>query len=243
MNRWVHSRTPEADFEFDHAPRANESVALTSTSRHPEGAAYFTTFRWDFDNDGTFETDSTPSKSVPHVFTAPGQAVVGLEASKPGGDKASVYYAFDVGADPNAPAPVVTPPAADSTTPPPAVTKPTVRLATILNARRPKVSKKGRFKIRVSFTASAPAGTAVVEVFRGKRKVGTAKGLRPPRRLASDDDQAEQDGPEAAQAQQDQAPEGHGAGPRGQDDPAHEDDHDPALGTTGSRGTARAPRA
>jgi secreted trypsin-like serine protease len=177
LNDWVHERTPEADFNFSHAPRANESVALTSVSRHPEGDDYFTTFKWDFDKDGTFETASTPSKSVPHVFPAAGEQVVGLEASKPGGDKASIYYAFDVGADPNAPAPVVVPPAATSTTPPPAVTSPTRRLATILNAKRPKVSKKGRFKIRVSFDATAPAGTAVVEVYRGKRKVGTAKGF------------------------------------------------------------------
>lgn len=173
LNGWVHARTPEADFDFDHAPRANESVALTSISHHPEGAGYFTTFKWDFDNNGTFETDSTPSKSVPHVFPAAGQQVVGLEASRPGGDTASVYYAFNVGEDPNAPPP----PAAISTTPPPAVTAPAARLATILAATRPKVSKKGRFKIRVNFASSAPRGLAVVEVFRGRKKIGTAKGF------------------------------------------------------------------
>ncbi len=177
LNGWVHSRTPEADFDFDHAPRANESVTLTSTSRHPEGAGYYTTFKWDFDNDGIFETSSTPSKSVPHVFPAPGEQVVGLEASKPGGDKASIYYAFDVGEDPNAPPPTPPPAAVVSTTPPPAVTAPAARLATILAAKRPKVSKKGRFKIRVNFASTAPRGLAVVEVFRGRRKLGTAKGF------------------------------------------------------------------
>ncbi len=180
MNRWVHERTPEADFEFDHAPRANEPVTLTSTSTHPEdvpgGAEYFTTFRWDLDNDGTFETASpTGSKSVSRTYPAPGGAVAGLEASKPGGDKAKVYYAFDVGADPNTPpvtpAPVTPPP------PPPPVTQPaTVHLATILNARRPKVSRTGRFKIRVNFHITAPPGIAVVEVFRGGRKIGIARG-------------------------------------------------------------------
>jgi secreted trypsin-like serine protease len=176
LNGWVHSRTPEADFDFDHAPRANESVTLTSISRHPEGAGYYTTFKWDFDNDGTFETNSSPSKSVPHVFPAPGEQVVGLQASKPGGDTASIYYAFDVGGDPNAPPPPPPPPAVTSTTPP-AVTAPAPRLATILSAKRPKVSKKGRFKIRVSFASTAPKGLAVVEVFRGKKKIGTAKGF------------------------------------------------------------------
>jgi trypsin len=178
LNKWVHDRTPEADFTFDHAPRANEPVTLTSTSHHPDDPDGFTTFSWDLDNDEAFDDASGTSKSVTHTFPTAGEAIVGLEASKPStGDKASIYYSFEVGADPNAPAPVVTPPATVSSTPPPAVTKPTVRLATILNAKRPKVSKKGRFKIRVTFAASAPAGTAVVEVYRGKRKVGTAKGF------------------------------------------------------------------
>jgi hypothetical protein len=57
------------------------------------------------------------------------------------------------------------------------VRAPATRLATIVNATRPKVSKKGRFKLRVNFARSAPRGLAVVEVFRGKRKIGTAKGF------------------------------------------------------------------
>jgi len=174
LNAWVHEKTPEADFTFDHAPRANEPVTLTSISRHPEGQAYFTTFRWDLDNDGAF--DDATGKSAAQTYAAAGEAVAGLEASKPGGDTARIYYAFEVGADPNAPAAVVVPSAPAGTTPP-AVTGPTPRLATILNVTRPKVSKKGRFKIRVNFSASAPGGTAIVEVLRGKRKVGTGKAL------------------------------------------------------------------
>ena len=65
-----------------------------STSRHPEGAGYFTTFRWDLDNDGAF--DDANGRSISHAFPTAGEAVAGLEASKPGGDKASIYYAFDV---------------------------------------------------------------------------------------------------------------------------------------------------
>jgi secreted trypsin-like serine protease len=176
LNGWVHRRTPEADFTFDHAPRANEPVTLTSISHHPDDPDGFTNFSWDLDNDGAFDDATGTSKSVTHTFPTAGEAIVGLEASKPAtGDKASVYYAFDVGADPNAPAAVVTPPATISTTPPPAVTA-KGPLATILSAKRPKVSKKGRFKIRVNFSASAPPGIAVVEVFRGKKKIGIAKG-------------------------------------------------------------------
>ena len=39
---------------------------------------------------------------------------------------------------------------------------------------RPKV-RGGRFRIRVSFRSDAPAGTAVITVLRGKRKVGSAR--------------------------------------------------------------------
>jgi hypothetical protein len=176
LNDWVHDRTPEADFNFDHAPRANEPVTLTSTSHHPDDPNGFTNFSWDLDNDGAFDDATGTSKSVTHTFPSAGEGVVGLEASKPStGDKASVYYAFDVGADPNTPPPP--PPAAAISTTPPPVAKPAGPLATILNARRPKVSKKGRFKIRVNFAASAPTGIAVVEVYKGKRKVGTARGF------------------------------------------------------------------
>jgi hypothetical protein len=53
--------------------------------------------------------------------------------------------------------------------------KPAVRLATISSARRPKVGRRGRFTIRVRFARTAPRGVAVIEVFRGKRKIGIAR--------------------------------------------------------------------
>jgi Trypsin len=174
LNSWVHSRTPEADFNFDHAPRANEPVTLTSISRHPlpEGDAYFTTFNWDLDNDGAF--DDATGKSISHAFPTAGQQVVGLEASRPGGDKATVYYAFDVAPDPNAPPP---PPAAAPavvTPPVPVAAPPAAKLATILASGKPKV-KRGRFSLRISFARTSPPGIAVIEVFKGKRKIGTAR--------------------------------------------------------------------
>ena len=173
LNTWVHSRTPEADFTLSHKPRANEPVTLTSISTHPEGDDYFTTFRWDLNNDGIF--GDLVGKSVSFKFPSPGEAVAGLQASRPGGDRAEIYYAFDVDPDPNAP-----PPAQSSTTPP--VATPPVKtgpLATILVSGRPKVSK-GKFRIRVNFAKAAPTGTAVIEVYRGKRRIGIARtGVRP----------------------------------------------------------------
>ena len=175
LNGWVHGRTPEADFTFNHAPRANEPVKLTSISRHPPpgtaGDDYFTTFRWNFDDDALF--DDATGKTVQHTFATPGVYVVGLEASKAGGDRASAYFAFKVAPDPNAPPPGSgTPPA---TTPPPGTTlAPTAPLATISSAKRPKVSR-GHFRVRVKFARTAPRGTAVVEAFRGKRLIGIGR--------------------------------------------------------------------
>ena len=171
LNSWVHDRIPEADFEFSHAPRANEPVTLTSISRHPEGADYFKLVRWDFDEDRFF--DDAFGQSVTYTFPAPGEYVVGIEASTAGGDKTSAYFAFNVAPDPNAPpAGQLAPPA---TTPTPAATaRPAGFLATIHAAKRPKV-KRGRFNISVRFAPTAPAGVAVVEVYRGKRKIGIAR--------------------------------------------------------------------
>ena len=35
--------------------------------------------------------------------------------------------------------------------------------------------RHGRFHIRVNFAADAPKGRAIIEVLRGKKKIGTAK--------------------------------------------------------------------
>ena len=166
LNRWVHDRTPEANFKFNHPPRANEPVTLTSTSDHPDGAAYFTTFRWDLDGDGDFDRSG---RSVTTTFPTAGRHVVGIEASKAGGDKATAYFAFNVGADPDASPPNLT------ATPPAATPQRAEFFATIHAAKRPKV-RRGRFNISVRFARTAPAGVAVVEVFRGRRRIGIARG-------------------------------------------------------------------
>jgi Trypsin len=168
LNDWVHDRTPEADFDLSHQPRAGERVTLTSSSRHPEGAGYFTTFRWDLDNDGSF--DDANGRSISHAFSTAGEAVAGLEASKPGGDKASIYYAFDVERAPGGGTTTTTTPLV------PAVALPAKKapFATILAAKRPKV-KRGHFAIRIRFAKTAPKGTAVIEVYRGGRRIGIAR--------------------------------------------------------------------
>ena len=173
LNTWVHARIPEADFTLSHQPRVSEAVRLTQTSRVPTGDPPFTIFRWDLDNDGGFDDATGPS--ILHTYTNVGEAVAGLEASTTAGDKAVIYYAFDVEPNPNLVPPAQTPTGPGTTTPPP-TTNPVASppLATILNARRPKV-RRGRFPIRIRFAQAAPAGTAVIEVYRGKRRVGIAR--------------------------------------------------------------------
>jgi hypothetical protein len=178
LNSWVHSRTPEADFDFNHTPRATEPVTLASVSRHPEGADYFTTFNWDLDGDGAF--DDALGKSVTHSFPSAGDAIVGLEASKPGGDRAKVFYRVAIGAAPAATGSATSTTAAPPTTPTPTPTTPVVatpsRLATLLIGRTATVDRLGRFGIRVNFSALAPAGkSATVTVKKGSLKLGSAR--------------------------------------------------------------------
>ena len=171
LNHWVHSRTPEADFDLSHQPRAGEPVTLTSTSRHPEGADYFTTFRWDLDNDGAFD-DATGKRDLARLPEPRAQAVAGLEAST-----ARRRQGVDLLRVRRRARPRTRPGTHDAD---PGRARPSRRrprpapLATILAAKRPKV-KRGHFPIRVRFAKTAPKGTAVIEVYRGGRRIGIAR--------------------------------------------------------------------
>jgi hypothetical protein len=181
LNKWVHDRTPEANFAFESGkqPQATVPFALIATPDHPEGDDYFTAFKWDLDGDGVF--DDASGRRIVMTVGAPGEAVVGIQASKPAagsepkGDTASAYFAFDVLDAPTMGQPTPPGPPAVAATPTPTA-NPVARspLATILNARRPKV-RRGRFPIRIRFADSAPAGTAVIEVYRGARRIGIAR--------------------------------------------------------------------
>ena len=50
-----------------------------------------------------------------------------------------------------------------------------LRPATILVSGNRATVRRGKFKVRINFSATAPTGKATVEVFRGKRKIGTGK--------------------------------------------------------------------
>jgi hypothetical protein len=167
LNTWVHDRTPEANFEFESGlqPRADVPFALVSTSHPAKGAPDFTTFRWDLDDDRDDAFNDASGKRIVVNFHEPGIHVVGIEASTPGGDRTSARFAFDV--LPAASPEVATP----MTTVAPPAKQP---FATILAAKRPKV-KRGHFAIRIRFARTAPKGTAVIEVYRGGRRIGIAR--------------------------------------------------------------------
>ena len=176
LNDWTLDRTPRASFDLDHAAVATQAVTLFSTSEHPEGPSGFTTFKWDLDQDGQF--DDATGASLVQTFPTAGQRVVGIEASKPGADVARFYGAFNVAA-----APIVTPPPAGGgggSTPPPSgggQTPPPPVVARLATLKSPKSLKarKGRFNVKVSFDATAPAGTATLTVLLKGKKIGSAR--------------------------------------------------------------------
>jgi hypothetical protein len=167
LNEWVLSRTPRARFSVAGSPQATVPVTLSDASSHPE-PGHFTQFDWDFDRDGQFDDGS--GSSIQRTFPSPGTVVVGLAASRPGGDRATFYGQFDVGPAPPPPAPP--PPATASSAPTGTVSQALARI--VANAR--SRIRRGRFAIRVNFADNAPAGkTATIDVLRGNRKLGSAK--------------------------------------------------------------------
>ena len=243
LNDWVHARTPEADFDFvSHAAARERAVDADLDVAASRGRRLLHRLQA-----GTSTTTAIrrPSRRERDAQLTRPAGEAGRRASRPPGPAAtgrSIYYSFDVVPDPNV-APAGRPARSPRRPRPAAVAKPAARLATISAAKRPKVGAAGRFTIRVRFARTAPRGIAVVEVFRGKRKIGIARTRV--RRGGSKrvTGEAHTDGQAAAAAQHDQAAEGQGARARRAHGAAHEDADDQALGTTGSRGTARAPRA
>lgn len=150
LSSWVHARIPRASFVLNHAPLATQPVTLTSTSTHPEGAGYFTSLLWDLDGDGQF--DDAAGAAVSHTFPTPGAVSVGLEASKPGGDRVVSRRTIDLGPVP----PVVVP------------------AARISNAKK-KEGNKGTRAMVFQVRLSAPTSSTVTVGF--VTRTGTAKRL------------------------------------------------------------------
>ena len=117
LNGWVNARIPHVSFDLNHAAVATQPVTLVSSASDPDGPGYFTTFKWDTDDDGSF--DDATGTSITRTFPSAGQRVIGVQASKTGGDVVSFYGGFNVAAAP-APTPTPTPSPAPAPTPTPA---------------------------------------------------------------------------------------------------------------------------
>ena len=172
LNQWVRDRVPMARASVaDSTVDTGQAVTFSVTTTNP-GFPAFTNFAWDFDSDGlTDTTGANPS----HAYPTAGNFVARVTATRSGqADTAVAKVAVNVAQPPV----VVTPPppAPIVTTPAPPSTEPTPRtgLATILTLKTPQV-RRGRFLMRINFAQDAPAGNAFVEVFRGKKKIGTAR--------------------------------------------------------------------
>jgi secreted trypsin-like serine protease len=165
INKWVRDRVPMARANVSNtSPQPNQAVTFTGSTQnaalHP---VTFTDLAWNF-GDGTATVHGA---SPTHTYAAAGSYVARLTASTSGADIAVAKVRVNVASPPPPPPPVVAPA-------PIAPQPPSSPSARILASGKPLVTH-GRFHIRVNFAADAPTGTAIVEVFRGKKRIGTAK--------------------------------------------------------------------
>jgi secreted trypsin-like serine protease len=165
INKWVRDRVPMARATVSNtSPQPNQSVTFTGSTQnaalHP---VTFTDLAWNF-GDGTAAVHGA---SPSHAYSAAGSYIARLTASTTGADTVVAKVRVNV-ASPPPPSPPVAQPAPIPPQPP------AKGSARILASGKPLVTR-GRFHIRVNFTAGAPKGTAIIEVFRGKKKIGTAK--------------------------------------------------------------------
>jgi secreted trypsin-like serine protease len=167
LNSWVRERVPMAGASA--SPRAaqpGQTVAFSAVTRNASlNPVTFTDLTWNFG-------DGSPSQTgakVSHAYAKAGSYTARFDAATAGddGDTAVAKVRVNVASPPPPPPPVVQPA-------PIAPQRPAKGSARILASGEPLVTH-GRFHIRVNFTAGAPKGTAIIEVFRGKKKIATAK--------------------------------------------------------------------
>jgi hypothetical protein len=172
LNAWVRSRVPMARATVsDSTPDPGQAVTFSATTAHP-GIPAFTHLDWDFDSDGV--TDGGGANPT-HAYPTAGNYIARVTASGTGEDTAVAKVAVHV-AQPPVVTPISTPAPVVPQSPAPPATSPIPRagLATILSVNRPQV-RHGRFKLRINFAQDAPPGIAVIEVFKGKKKIGSAR--------------------------------------------------------------------
>jgi len=85
----VQNRAPTADFGLQATPAIVGASTVLDSGLSVDLDGTITNREWDFDNDGTYETGSSASPTVTHVFPASGTYTVGLRVTDNGGDSAT----------------------------------------------------------------------------------------------------------------------------------------------------------
>ncbi len=167
LNGWVRGRRASVDFaEAPSAPVAGQNAVFSATGA---GAAP----QWDFDGDGQFDDGS--GSTVSHAFPGAGAYRVTLRMTDAEGEPATREHTVVVNAAQN-PVPTPSPTPTPTPTPAPPDLAPAPPPANLIVGKTATVDRKGRFGIRINFSAFAPAGkTAVVTARKGASKLGSVK--------------------------------------------------------------------
>jgi hypothetical protein len=164
LNQFVRSLVPSVSLKAStRGPETGQEVSFSATASRPADVPAFTDLAWDFGDGSPVQHGA----AVSHHYTAPGAYTARVTATSSGPDTATSKVRINVSTPPPPAPPVVAPPVVTKPTP----TGPAARISA---SGRPKV-RGGRFRIRISFAATAPRGTAVITVLRGSRKVGSAR--------------------------------------------------------------------
>ena len=99
LNQWVTQRHAWASFSLGPA-HSGQPVTFTASTFQPDPAGAFTAVNWDFDNNLQYNDSSGGTAS--RTFPAGGAFTVGVEASRPGGDKVAFRRVIVVNGTPTA---------------------------------------------------------------------------------------------------------------------------------------------
>ena len=172
---WVHSRTPRGRLRLRATqPRANEPVTLTSTSRHPEGAGLLHDVQVGPRQRRRLRRRRRRARASRTPSRPRARQVAGLEASQARRRQGHRSTSRSTSSRTRARAPPAATRGRCPTATPPAA-KPAGPPGHDPRRQAPEGRRRGRFPIRVRFAKTAPRGTAVVEVYRGKRQIGIAR--------------------------------------------------------------------
>ncbi|HVA18571.1 MAG TPA: LamG-like jellyroll fold domain-containing protein, partial [Solirubrobacteraceae bacterium] len=75
---------------------ANQSITFNASGSSGAGGASIVDYKWDFNGDGTYETDAGSSPTITHTFTTAGSVTVGLQVTDSNGHTATTSHTITV---------------------------------------------------------------------------------------------------------------------------------------------------